>query len=466
MRSGFARRLRLVTTLEIAGVFWLLVIAGALLALGTYVGALRGDMSASLDRVVAALDTPLARHDARVAGAIAASRYPRSSVVVLLIDDTRRVAVFAAPDRGSGSRVDIRTRGQGFGDPHATGAFSRIVLGLVTAFGLQNVRAHVGTVDVVVRPNDVALVALVAAHVWEFFVALACGLAIAIVFARVLTRQVLRPLVDVTDALERFAAGDLTPQPIAADRRHQLGSLAVAYNGAIEQMENAFGERDRANAAMRQFMADAGHQLRTPLTVVRGFISILRKGDLRSPEDAERILETMNRQSLIMASLIDKLMLLDRWDSAGAEPSVEKIDVARLARDVLAPIAESHPTRDVRVDAPEAGLARIDPTDFAHALTNVVDNALKYTTGAVDVRVRRSAGEVLVDVVDRGPGMSAPEASHAFDRFFRGSRRDVEGSGLGLAIARRAVERAGGSLVIESDPKAGSTLRIALPIGP
>jgi len=463
VNSAFAGRLRLVTTLEIAAAFWTLALVGALLALGSYVGTVRLDITTARDRIVGALDNEPATHDARVAGAVAASRYPRSSVVVLLIDAKRRVTVFASAGRNPQMHVEVRTRDKGLVDPHATGTFARIIVGLVTAFGLQNARAHVGTVDVLVRPNEAAVVSEVSAHLWQLFVALLGSLAIAIVLARMLTQQVLRPLVAVTGALERFAAGDLTPQPIVADPREQLGSLAVAYNGAIAEMQRAFAERDRANEAMRQFMADAGHQLRTPLTVVRGFISILRRGDLRSPQDAQHILETMNRQSLVMASLIEKLMLLDRWEARGNEPSVEKIDVARLVSDVLGPIAESYPLREVRVDAPDVGLAGIDPTDLAHAVTNVVDNAIKYTTGAIDVRVRRDAGDIVVDIVDQGPGMSPVEAAHAFDRFYRGSRRDVDGSGLGLAIARRAVERAGGTLAISSDLRSGSRLRIALP---
>ena len=140
--------------------------------------------------------------------------------------------------------------------------------------------------------------------------------------ARALTRQALRPLDDVTAALQRFASGDLTPQPIAADERHELGTLAAAYNGAIDQMERAFAARDRANASMRQFIADAGHQLRTPLTVVQGFIAILRRGGFESPADRDRILDTMNDQSRIMGSLIDKLILLERWESPEAHARV------------------------------------------------------------------------------------------------------------------------------------------------
>ncbi len=465
MNSTFARRLWLVTSLEIGAAFGVLVLAGAIFVLGAYVNTIRGDFTSTLDRMVAALVTEPATHDARVAGNIVASRYPRAAVSILLIDETWRVVVAQKTPGVRLPQVDVRRRGDNGADVRLDDVFSRVVLGLVTAIGLVPERAHVGSIDIIVRANQRALVATVARGVPVFAVVFALALGLGVLLARALTLQALRPLVEVERALARFAAGDLSPQFVAEDRRHQLGSLARAYNGAIVQMENAFGERERANAAMRQFIADAGHQLRTPLTVVRGFISILRKGDLRSPDDAERILETMNRQSLVMASLIDKLMLLDRWEAPREATRAEPIDVARLARDVLWPLAQSHPTREVRVDAPEVGLVGIDPTDFAHALTNIVDNALKYTTGVVDVRLRRDARDVVVNIVDRGPGMSAAEAEHACDRFFRGARRDVEGSGLGLSIARRAVERAGGTLVIESDPRAGSTFRISLPIG-
>jgi two-component system OmpR family sensor kinase len=463
VKSSFGRRLFLVTALEIAVVLGILVIAGMLFAFNAYVGTIRAEQVATLDRVTAGLVTPATMHDARAAGAFAASRYPRSSVSVLLVDAERRVIVFT-PANAAAPTIKVSRRGDLSGEPMAQGTFAQLVRGLSTVFGLSLSRAHVGSIDIYVRANELVLVKTVRDGVPAFLIALLVALAIAFALARVLTRQVLRPLVDVTDALERFAAGDLTPQPIVANARESLGSLAVAYNGAIEQMERAFGERDRANARIRQFVADAGHQLRTPLTVMRGFIAILRKGELRTPADRERILETMHRQSQIMASLIEKLMLLDRWDAAPENTTPpEAIDVGRLVGDVVTPIADTQPTRTVRIDAPAGPLAAIDPSDLTHALTNIVDNALKYTTGAIDVSVRRAETSVVVEVADEGPGMSPDEVRQAFERFYRGPRRDIDGSGLGLSIARRALERAGGKLELQSDPERGSRFTLTLP---
>jgi signal transduction histidine kinase len=130
--------------------------------------------------------------------------------------------------------------------------------------------------------------------------------------------------------------------------------------------------------------------------------------------------------------------------------------------DVVSPIAEAHPHR-LRLELDAARSAAIDPSDLGQAVTNLVDNALKYTRGAVTVRVGGTEGRTSIEVGDEGPGLNAGEVRHIFDRFYRGANRDVEGSGLGLAIARRAIERAGGSLTVHSVPDVGSRFTIVLP---
>ncbi|MGH7746632.1 MAG: sensor histidine kinase, partial [Candidatus Dormibacteria bacterium] len=449
MTGRFQRRLVLIATLQLAVVLWLLVIGIALFAFGAYAGALKGDLNATLARTRAALGNASDLRDARVAAGAVATQYIPSDALVALLDQYERCAVFRTM-RSELPTISCGSRGGPPHDPMPHGPFAQPILGLATAFGVGFVHARVGGVDVIVKQNDATVTAVAGAYVPVALAGLVFAYLIGLVVARILTPQMLRPLLDVSAALERFAAGDLTPAPIAADERQELGGLAVAYNGAVAQMSRAFDERDRSNAAMRQFMADAGHQLRTPLTVIRGFIGILRKGDLRNPEDRERILGTMARQSTIMAQLIDKLMLLERWEEPRDERPAEPVEVARVVGDVVGPIAEANPERALTIDAPGAPLAAIDPSDLGHALNNLVDNALRYTAGPIETRVRELGDRIVIEVADRGPGMSAAECAQIFERFARGKRRDVEGSGLGLAIARRAVERSGGTLVVES----------------
>jgi signal transduction histidine kinase len=118
----------------------------------------------------------------------------------------------------------------------------------------------------------------------------------------------------------------------------------------------------------------------------------------------------------------------------------------------------------VEVDAPQPEYVPLDPSDLRHVVSNLIDNALKYTAGRVSITVRAaSEAGVVVSVTDDGPGMSADQVGRAFDRFFRGRRRDVVGSGLGLAIAKRAAERLGGTLTIESDIERGTSVILAFP---
>jgi two-component system OmpR family sensor kinase len=461
--SRFARRLLLVATLEIGAVFALLIVVGTLFAFGSYVGAIRAEANATEAQLAVALSQSPAESSAVAAAKIVQARFLRSDLIVVLLDAERRVAVYRARRTDSAPSIVVQQRGELPRDPAAHGPLVAPIEGLATAFGLQNVRGHTGRVDIYVKENETSLVSTTSAFAWPVFLAIVFAFAVGFAIARILVAQMVRPLVEVQHALERFASGDLTPQPIVTVNRGQFGDLAVAYNGAIDQVERAFAERDTANAAIRQFIADAGHQLRTPLTVIRGFIAILRKGDLRTPADRERILETMNRQSAVMASLIDKLMLLERWERDAYVAGPGPIDVAQLVGDVATPIAEANPSRRVAIAAQPGPLAAIDPSDLAYAITNLLDNALKYTRGPIEVRVRPDNGTVVIEIEDAGPGMAPAEVRHVFDRFYRGTRRDVDGSGLGLSIAKRAVERAGGSIALTTDPAAGTTFTIRLP---
>ncbi len=461
MTNRLARRIAVSTATEIALVVVAIVLAGALLAFGLYVRALSNELAGTLGQLRSALaETSLP--DARAGGNFAASLLLGTGTELVFLDANTRVTVYRLRRSDARPTVTVRNRVDLSGDPPAGGALAPAVVGLATAFGLQPLRAQAGSIYVVVKANEATLVATVRAFLLPLLAALALAVAFAVLVARTLARRAVAPLEDVTGALGRFASGDLTPQPIAADEHHDLAALAAAYNGAVEQMARAFGERDRANAAMHQFIADAGHQLRTPLTVLQGFIAILRRGGFDNPADRERILDTMYDQSRIMGALIDKLLLLERWESPDEPGAARPIDVGRLVGDLVAPIADANPDRRFSIATQGGILASIDPTELGYVVTNLTDNALKYALGEIAVRVRTENGAAVIEIADQGPGISQSDAARVFDRFYRGAQRDVPGSGLGLAIVKRAVERAQGSVTLDSS-SGGSRFTVHLP---
>jgi len=465
VRTRLARRIQNLAAFEISLLLCAALIAGALLAFGLYIRALSNELSGTMTQ----LDSALSRTslpNARAGGNFAASLLLGTGSEIVFLDETTRVTVYRLHRADAQPVVTMRRRLDLSGDPHPTGSAARIILGLATAFGLQSpLYAHVGNLYVIVKSNDATLVGTVRSFLLPLLIALLVAVACGVSIARALTRQAVRPLDDVTAALRRLASGDLTPQLIAADERHELGLLAAAYNGAIQQMEQAFAARDRANSAMRQFIADAGHQLRTPLTVVQGFIAILRRGGFENTADRERILDTMNDQSRIMGSLIDKLILLERWESPEAPSTIAAIDVGTLVADLVAPIADAHPERNFTVATERGILAAIDPTELGYVVTNLADNAMKYGVGQIAVTVRAQDTSALIEVSDQGPGIPSTDVPRVFDRFYRGAQRDVAGSGLGLAIVKRAVERAHGNITLQTSPS-GSRFCIKLPREP
>ncbi len=281
---------------------------------------------------------------------------------------------------------------------------------------------------------------------------------------RLIANQALRPLVETTASLNRFAGGDFTPRPIVTTDRSEIGALVTAYNGAAAQVSAAFEERRKVETQMRQFVADAGHELRTPLTVVMGFIDILRRRATAENPASARIFETMLHESRRMRALIDKLISLARLENPERR-AIGPVEVADVAEHVVDALEALQTQPRIALHAEHGLVVEADEYELHEAVSNLVDNALKYAPASpIDVTVRSEGADVLVEVIDRGPGLSDAEKARIFDRFYRGENRgDVEGSGLGLAIAKRAVERAGGELSVESSPDQGARFVIRLP---
>ncbi len=291
--------------------------------------------------------------------------------------------------------------------------------------------------------------------------AIVAGLLAAIVGAYI-TRQAIRPLIDVTEALQRFAARDFRAQPIAVAGKSDFDVLAHAYNAASAQVADAFAERDAAEAQMRQFVADAGHELRTPLTIVLGYIDLLRRRVGAGDERSRFIFASIAAEGRRMRTLVDNLVLLAKLEGDDRRPT-EPFDIVALVGEIAEVRRGLDPTVRIAIDARADGTIVADRAEVHEAIANVIDNAIKYAPGSpvrIEIDAPRS-GAMTIAISDEGPGIQPDDRALIFERFSRGAGRgEVEGSGLGLAIAKRALERAGGT--IELDPTVARGARFVM----
>jgi len=339
----------------------------------------------------------------------------------------------------------------------------RLGLALSTAFGTRPQRIEFldGDLQLFAAPEDFQRIAL-----WLLagIIVVSTGAGVLAWFGgRYITRQVLRPLVEVTHALQRFAARDFRPQPIAVAGKSEFDAIALAYNAAASQVAAAFAERRQAETQMRQFVADAGHELRTPLTIVLGYIDLLRRRADAGDERSRRIFSAIGIEGARMRTLIDNLVLLARMEGEDVRPP-EPFDLCPLLEQIVDARRLLHPGLPIALDCAVDATVIGNLDEIHEAIANVVDNAIKYAPGS-PIRILADAadGGVEITIADHGPGIHPDERASIFDRFYRGATRgEVEGSGLGLAIAKRAVERAGGTLVLADSSEAGTTFAVRL----
>ena len=222
-------------------------------------------------------------------------------------------------------------------------------------------------------------------------------------------------------------------------------------------------EREARRRAAAEFIANAAHELRTPLAAIVSGVDVLEAGAKEHPAERDRFLTHIGREAGRLVRLTHALLLLARVQSGTEAARVEIVEVAPL----LAAVAETirpAPGVDVSVRCSAGTGALANRALLEQALTSVADNAARYTSGGIiELSGTRPSGRARIRVRDTGRGMTARELSRAGERFFRGGGSGAGGFGLGLSIARQAVEAMGGTLSIESERRVGTTVVIELP---
>jgi signal transduction histidine kinase len=337
-------------------------------------------------------------------------------------------------------------------------------LELSALLGVRPAFVLLGSRRIFIFADPAQLQARVRAYVFTLAGALVLSFIAAWLIARWIAAQVVEPLDAVTAELRRFAGGDFTPRALPNRRISDLGALIDAYNGAAAQVVAAFDERERAEQRMRRFLADAGHELRTPLSIVTAYIEVLRKGALDDSHVREGAFSTLGAETTRMRRLVERLVALARLEQPETtQPQV--VDLGALASDAVLAIGAAR-GREVECTVESGAFVLADPADLHEAITNLVDNAIKYGDGSpVHVSVDHEHDAVAVRVSDRGPGIPPGDREKIFERFYRGAEQQtVEGSGLGLAIATRGAARAGGRLWLERSGNGETVFALRLPL--
>jgi two-component system OmpR family sensor kinase len=335
---------------------------------------------------------------------------------------------------------------------------------LSSVLGLRPTFVALGQRRIFIFADPGKLQARVRTYLFSLAAALVLSFIAAWLIARWIAAQVVEPLDAVTVELRRFAGGDFTPHELPTRRLSDLGALIDAYNGAAAQVVRAFDERERAEQRMRRFLADAGHELRTPLSIVTAYIEVLRKGAVDDPLLRERAFTTLTAEATRMRRLVERLVALARLEQPETtQPEV--VDLGALASDAVLAIGAAR-GREVECAVESGAFVLADPADLHEAITNLVDNAIKYGEGSpVRVNVDHESDAVALRVRDHGPGIPAGDREKIFERFYRGAEQQtVEGSGLGLAIATRAARRAGGQLWLERSREGETVFVLRLPL--
>jgi two-component system OmpR family sensor kinase len=265
-----------------------------------------------------------------------------------------------------------------------------------------------------------------------------------------IVRRGLRPVDRMVDTASAIAGGDLSQRIDHRDDGTELGRLATALDEMLTQLEAAFAEREASQAQLEQFVADASHELRTPVAAVRGYAELYRRGGIPDAEALEKAMGRIESESERMGHLVDDLLLLARLDQQQALDRAP-VDLAQLARDAVSDARAVDPDREVTLDGDESVIVDGDDRRLRQVFANLLANVRVHTPPgtAVHVSVGLDNGMAEVRVADEGPGIATGHQRRIFERFYRADKsrsRASGGAGLGLSIVAGVVAAHGGTV--------------------
>jgi two-component system sensor histidine kinase MprB len=339
-------------------------------------------------------------------------------------------------------------RGSHMADAEVGGQHVRILtVGFAPGMAVELARP-LGEVDSVLGKIRLVLILLTAG-----------GIALAVVLGRFVAGAAVAPVRRLTNAAEHVAATQDLGQRIDGVGRDELGRLATSFNGMLDALDGTMRKLDDSARAQRQLVADASHELRTPVTSLRTNIEILQQAAELPETERTKLVADVVEQLEELSALVGDLIELARDDEPQQTPEEIRLDV--LVAEAVTRAVRHAPGARFDVQLEETVVSGV-PARLDRAVNNVLDNAVKFAGTERPIEVRLVAGELTVR--DHGPGIEAGDLPHVFDRFYRGaSARALPGSGLGLAIVRQVIDLHRGQVAIEAAAGGGTLARLRLP---
>ena len=290
------------------------------------------------------------------------------------------------------------------------------------------------------------------------------------VATRLVIRLGMRPLKDVETTAGEIAGGNLSVRMPDANPDTEVGRLVTALNAMLSRIEGSFAARVESEDRLRRFVADASHELRTPITAIRGFSELYRQGAVQGEQPTKDLVARIEGESVRMSTLVEDLLLLARLDEE-RQMEMKPINLVDIVDAAVSSARVSNPHHKIEFEKPSHEIFILGDAPRVHqVIANLLANAGVHTPmgSQVALTISQEALGVAVAVSDNGPGLSPEAQDKIFQRFYRAdpsrARVDGEGSGLGLSIVDAVMRAHGGSVSVQSEPGHGAKFTLFFPI--
>jgi heavy metal sensor kinase len=293
-------------------------------------------------------------------------------------------------------------------------------------------------------------------------VSAAVGSLLSVFLGYFTTKKMLSPINQITETAREISFSDLDRRLSVRGPDDELKKLAVTFNSMLDRLESSF-------KSQKQFVSDASHELRTPISVIKGYVDLLDRWGKEKPEVRDEAIQAIKNETENMKHLIENLLLLARGDDSELIKEEEEFDVNNLISSIIKEFQLME--EDVDFKYLEKGKIKFfgDSNLFKQLFRIFIENAVKFTSreGKITIIIDDKDEDLFFSIEDNGPGIEKENLPYVFDRFYQADKsrsRKKEGSGLGLAIAKQIVDSYDGEIKVKSSPGEGSKFIIRIPI--